>query len=68
MVTARVSGKGDITGITIDPQAVDPRDVEMLEDLVVAAVAEAQSRAREFSESRMRTAAGGIPGPLQGLF
>lgn len=68
MVTARVTGKGDLKGITIDREAIDPDDPEMLEDLVVAAVAEAQSRARDFSEERMRGAAGELPPGLPGLF
>ncbi len=68
MVTARVTGKGDLVSLSIEPEAVDPEDVEMLEDLVVAAVAEAQNRARAFSEERMRGAAGGLPVQLPGLF
>ena len=68
MVRARVTGKGDLVGVSIEPEAVDPEDVEMLEDLVVAAVGEAQSRARAFSEERMRSAAGGFPMQLPGLF
>ena len=68
MVTARVTGKGDLLSLSIEPEAVDPEDVEMLEDLVVAAVAEAQNRARAFSEERMRGAAGGLPVQLPGLF
>jgi DNA-binding YbaB/EbfC family protein len=68
MVTARVTGKGDLKSVTIDREVIDPDDPEMLEDLVVAAVAEAQSRAREFSEQRMRGAAGGLPVNLPGLF
>lgn len=68
MVTARVTGKGDLLSLSIEPEAVDPDDVEMLEDLVVAAVAEAQNRARAFSEERMRGAAGGLPVQLPGLF
>ncbi len=68
MVTARVTGKGDLVGLSIEPEVVDPEDVEMLEDLVVAAVAEAQNRARTFSEERMRGAAGGLPVQLPGLF
>ncbi len=68
MVTARVNGKGDLRGISIDRDVIDPEDPEMLEDLVVAAVAEAQNRAREFSEERMRGAAGGLPVQLPGLF
>ena len=68
MVTARVTGKGDLVSVSIEPEVVDPDDVEMLEDLVVAAVAEAQNRARAFSEERMRGAAGGLPVQLPGLF
>lgn len=68
MVTARVNGKGDLRGISIDPEVIDPEDSEMLEDLVVAAVVEAQKRARDFSEERMRGAAGGLPVQLPGLF
>ncbi len=68
MVTARVNGKGDLRGISIDREVIDPDDSEMLEDLVVAAVVEAQKRARDFSEERMRGAAGGLPVQLPGLF
>jgi hypothetical protein len=68
MVTARVNGKGDLRGISIDREVIDPEDGEMLEDLVVAAVVEAQKRARDFSEERMRGAAGGLPVQLPGLF
>ncbi len=46
MVTAAVNGKGRIKKIEIDPIVIDPADPEMLEDLVVAAVAEAQTRAQ----------------------
>lgn len=68
MVTATVNGKGELQALRIDPTVVDPADVEMLEDLVVAAVTEAQSKARSFSEERMRQAAGGLPLQLPGLF
>lgn len=68
MVTARVTGRGDLKSLSIDPEVIDPEDAEMLEDLVVAAVAEAQNRARTFSEERMRGAAGGLPMQLPGLF
>ncbi|MGI9626387.1 MAG: YbaB/EbfC family nucleoid-associated protein, partial [Longimicrobiales bacterium] len=50
MVTATVNGKGDLKGLKIDASVVDSSDVEMLEDLVVAAIAEAQNKARSFSE------------------
>jgi DNA-binding YbaB/EbfC family protein len=68
MVTATVDGKGTITRILIDPTVVDPRDVEMLEDLVMAAVTEAQGKAQGQYEEDMRKAAGGMPIQLPGLF
>lgn len=68
MVTATVDGKGTIRGIRIDPTVVEPSDVEMLEDLVLAAVAEAQNKAREVYEEEMRKATGGLPVQLPGLF
>jgi len=68
MVTATVDGKGTVTRIVIDPTVVDPRDVEMLEDLVLAAVSEAQSKAQGQYEQDMRKAAGGMPIQLPGLF
>ena len=70
MVTAVVDGKGAVRRITIDPAAVDPDDVEMLEDLVLAAVAEAQSQAGSVYEDEMKKLAGGLPLPIKlpGLF
>jgi DNA-binding YbaB/EbfC family protein len=68
MVTATVDGKGTIIRILIDPTVVDPRDVEMLEDLVMAAVTEAQGKAQGQYEEDMRQATGGMPIQLPGLF
>ncbi len=68
MVTATVDGKGTVTRIVIDPTVVDPRDVEMLEDLVLAAVTEAQGKALGQYEEDMRKAAGGMPIQIPGLF
>ena len=68
MVTVTVDGKGTVTRIVIDPTVVDPRDVEMLEDLVLAAVSEAQGKAQGQYEEDMRKAAGGMPIQLPGLF
>ena len=68
MVTVTVDGKGTVTRIVIDPTVVDPRDVEMLEDLVLAAVTEAQSKAQGQYEEDMRKAAGGMPIQIPGLF
>ena len=64
MVTAVASGDMAITSLTIDPDAVDPEDVEMLQDMVVAAVNEALRGVSELSNQRMRAVTGGmnIPG------
>lgn len=69
LVEATVDGKGTMVGVRIDPAAVDPADVEMLEDLVLAAVSQAQKRAREAMEAEMKQATGGMPLPgLGSLF
>ncbi len=68
MVTATVNGKGVVTRIVIEPTVVDPKDVEMLEDLVLAAITEAQSKAHGQYEEEMRKATGGLPIQLPGLF
>jgi len=66
MVKVELSGKGDIKSLKIDPQAVDPEDVEMLEDLIVAAITEAQTKVNEASNNMMQGLTGGIKIP--GLF
>jgi DNA-binding YbaB/EbfC family protein len=68
MVKAVVDGKGTLKSLTIDPTVVDGDDVEMLEDLVLAAVSEAQNKARTHYEEEMRKATGGLPMQLPGLF
>lgn len=65
MVTATVNGKGDLRGVSIDPAVVDPTDVEMLEDLVLAAVSEAQKKATEAYEAEVKKASGGLPFPMK---
>ena len=67
MVEVTADGKGEVKKIKIDPACVDPEDVEMLEDLVLAAVNQAQAKAREVYEQEMRKAAGGLPFPLPGM-
>ncbi len=64
MVTAVASGDMAITSLTINPDAVDPEDVEMLQDMVVAAVNEALRGVSELSNQRMSAVTGGmnIPG------
>ncbi|MCH9022252.1 MAG: YbaB/EbfC family nucleoid-associated protein [Planctomycetes bacterium] len=64
MVTATVNGKGDLLGVKIDPETVDPNDVEMLEDLVKAAVNAALAKSQELMKEEMGKLTGGlnIPG------
>jgi len=64
MVKAVVTGKGEIVEVKIDPQVVDPGDVEMLEDLVVTAVREALDQAATLKTDKMQELTGGfgIPG------
>jgi DNA-binding YbaB/EbfC family protein len=64
VVKATVTGKQDVVSIEIDPSAVDPADVEMLQDLVVAAVNDAIKSSRQLAESKMAAVTGGlrIPG------
>jgi len=66
VVKAEVNGKKELTKVTIDPEAVDPDDVEMLEDLVVAAVNEAIRKAEEAVNGQMSKMTGGmnLPGGL----
>lgn len=61
MVTAEVDGKGEIRKVRIDPSVVNPNDVEMLEDLIVVAMTEAQRKATELAKEEMGRLAGGLP-------
>ena len=64
VVKAVVTGKQELVSVTIDPDAVDPSDVEMLQDLIVAAVNDALRASREVAEQKMAAVTGGlrIPG------
>ena len=66
MVTAKVNGKRELLAISIKPEAVDPDDVEMLEDMVMAAVNEALRTAADTAEREMGKLTGGMGMP--GLF
>ena len=66
MVKATVDGKHRVTDVVIDPECVDPDDVEMLQDMVVAAVNEALRMAEEATEQEMGKLTGGMGMP--GLF
>lgn len=65
-ITCKVNGKKEILEIKIDEAVVDPEDVEMLQDLVMAAVNEALRKAEEMMESEMKKLTGGMNIP--GLF
>ncbi|MDF1551842.1 MAG: YbaB/EbfC family nucleoid-associated protein [Deferrisomatales bacterium] len=60
MVRCMVSGKQEILSLTIDPEVVDPEDVEMLQDLVIAAVSEAIKKSQEMVSNEMGKIAGGL--------
>lgn len=64
MVTVTADGRGRIRSVKIDKAVVDPQDVEMLEDLVQAAVSEAQQRAQQMYEEELKKLAGGLPLPF----
>ena len=67
VVSATVNGKHELKALVIDPEAVDPDDVEMLQDMIVAAVNEAMRQAEEAMESSMQSLTGGLNRPGFGL-
>ena len=66
MVTVKATGSQEIVSVTIDKAVVDPADVEMLQDLVLAAVNDALKKARDLQQSEMAGITGGLNIP--GLF
>lgn len=66
MVKVEMNGKHELASIKIDPQAVDPDDVEMLEDLILAAIQEVSAKVSEASNDAMGKLTGGMKIP--GLF
>ena len=60
MVKVTVTGSGDVQRVSIDPSVVDPDDIETLEDLVVAAVADGLRRAAELQSTRLGAVTGGL--------
>ena len=66
MVTVKMNGSGQLLSLKIEPEAVDPDDVEMLEDLIMAAFGEVQSQVNEASSEMMQGITGGMKIP--GLF
>ncbi len=66
MVTVVANGRQEIISVKIDPEVVNPQEVEMLQDLILAAVNEARRKAQELMAEQMKTLTGGIQIP--GLF
>ena len=66
VVTVVMTGQQEVRSVTIDPEAVDPEEVTMLQDLIVAAVNEAVRKSRELAESKLAplTGALNVPGLL----
>jgi DNA-binding YbaB/EbfC family protein len=62
LVTVTVSGAGEVKSVKIDPRAVDPEDVETLEDLVLAALHNAAEEARVLTERKLGPVTGGMGG------
>lgn len=68
MVVVQATGAGQVTSIKIDAEAVDTDDIELLEDMVLAAVSTAQQQASELAEQRMNAVVpGGMGGMLPGM-
>ncbi len=66
MVKAQVNGKQELVALNISSEVVDPDDVEMLQDLIIAAVSQGTKKSRELAEKEMSKVTGGMP--LPGLF
>jgi DNA-binding YbaB/EbfC family protein len=64
MVTVTADGQGKVRSIKIDPAALEGSDAELVEDLVLAAVSEAQTRAQSVYEEEMKKLSGGFPMPF----
>jgi DNA-binding YbaB/EbfC family protein len=65
MVSVTADGKGQVRAVKIDPGVVNPSDIEMLEDLVAVAVADAQKKAADLAQEEMRKLTGGLPLPFK---
>lgn len=68
MVRCTINGKQELLSLTIDREVVDPEDVEMLQDLVIAAVNEAVKKSQEMVAAEMGKVAGGLGLNLPGMF
>lgn len=60
MLEVRMNGKGEMRGLKIDPALVDPNEVEVLEDLIMAAANDAKAKVEEMTREKMRELTGGL--------
>lgn len=67
LVSATVTGTGELVGLSIDPKVVDPEDVETLQDLIIGAVADASKSASALAAEKLGPLAGGLGGGSLGL-
>lgn len=65
MVSVTADGKGQVRAVKLDPSVVNPSDIEMLEDLIAVAVADAQKKAADLAQEEMRKLTGGLPLPFK---
>jgi DNA-binding YbaB/EbfC family protein len=65
MVSVTADGKGQVRAVKLDPSVVNPADIEMLEDLIAVAVADAQKKAADLAQDEMRKLTGGLPLPFK---
>jgi|SRR6266849_6692194 DNA-binding YbaB/EbfC family protein len=63
LVIVRLSGKGEMKGVKIDPSLMKPQEKEIVEDLIVAAHADARRKAETLLQEKMKNVAGGLPLP-----
>jgi DNA-binding YbaB/EbfC family protein len=63
LVTVKLSGKGEMKGVKIDPSLIKPQEKEIVEDLIVAAHADARRKAEVLLQEKMKDVAGGLPLP-----
>ena len=68
MVSAKVNGRGELLALTLDKEVVNPQDVDMLQDLIVAAVNQALARVQEAQQEEMSSMMGGLGLKIPGLF
>lgn len=62
LVSVTLSGTGELTGVELKPEAVDPEDTESLSDLIIAAYRDAQTKTQQLAEEKLGPVAGGLGG------